>query len=737
METEHLTVAYYDEDNIWPSILPYINAQLPLTDVNFRQISSMEDVADSFSGYINGVQNFIKLPKIFPKFIKHENAFWGESFEDAFRKPYFWIYVLNYTNYETFKTKSKPKILEIVNRMMEQRIEWLILFLHPLSTTNKTSHKSYNRAYDKVSLDIYSMVGVKQCFKLYCPDAKMFLCTDQSLDSCKSYMEEFVKAMGRGISNGLFNRLTFFLEEINKIEETKDYNLYILMKEGLAITYSIAGLKKDAKKLYDEILSPPEIYLPINFGEITLEELKNTSEITMEEYRSNNKALSHLYLRKYIFNCQKKLLESDEDFIEIGRLCLSFICTCLGLFKSIGETDEKYLGSIWVYNHSLALAKYLQEKSETIDDPDVSGVVHYSVGLMLSLVRSRLQILSRMKFNSYEIQMDLEAANDFSLDRSPVKIEGRALKPKSLEEEIVVENLNNSDLSLEAVLETQYRLEEALMILTYSLHEHFFRANYLKFSQRYKVEQGILLTSRGMFDQASEILSSINDTEWDALQAVILVNLLQCFLNSYNKFNEAVKVAIKICKLSKILPSTTITKLWKCIEDLSYITETQSLEANDLFEPVLSIKANNILQGDMLEVTCTVNCKIPCNVTFNKISCQFFSTKENGSLVLECQNITLDPGLNTLKLSGVASSQGKMKSTELVFNMNKLDLNVKVAFPQIVIEENTKCVSLIHKVPSLLVYNEIQLLAIEISTRLYSIDSGFIKFPRETKVIYN
>lgn len=140
-------------------------------------------------------------------------------------------------------------------------------------------------------------------------------------------------------------------------------------------------------------------------------------------------------------------------------------------------------------------------------------MLHYSVGLMLSLVRSRLQILSKMKFNYIDIQMNLEPVSDFSLDRSPVKCEGRALRPKSLNEEAIRDNLQNSDLSLETALETQYRLEEALLILTHSLHENFLQANYLKFAQRYKVEQGILFTSRGMYEQGNEILGSIEDSE--------------------------------------------------------------------------------------------------------------------------------------------------------------------------------------------------------------------------------
>lgn len=351
MDAEFLTVAYYDEDNMWPQISGYIQSQLPLTDISLNSISPDKKT--------------IELSKIIPKFVKHEQAFWGEAFEDAFRKPYLLIYILNYTTYENSRNKTKTLIRDYLNSMMEQQIECLILFLHPLTTLAKTSHSANLKAYERVSLEINSMVGMKQCVKLYCNRSRTFLSFDQHPDNYQEYTEEVMKAISRGIGIGLDARTAFFLEKLSKVEETKDFYLYCLMKEGLAITYSIAGLKKEAKSLYDEILSPPDIYQP-SFGPITEDELARTSEITMNEFRSNNKQISNLYLRKYVFYCQKKLLEAEQDYIGIGHLSLNFVCTCLGLFKTVGEKQEKFLGSIWVYNHSLDLARYLQDKSRGI-----------------------------------------------------------------------------------------------------------------------------------------------------------------------------------------------------------------------------------------------------------------------------------------------------------------------------------------------------------------------------------
>ena len=209
----------------------------------------------------------------------------------------------------------------------------------------KTSHKTYLKAFEKASLDINAMVGLKQCVKLYCNDSKTFLSNDIVPENYKLYLDELVNSIERGIGIGLSNRITFFSEEINKVEETKDFYLYLLMKEGLALTYSIAELKKVAILMYDEIISPPEIYLPINYGIITEDELIRTSDISMSEFRCSNKTMSPLYLRKYIFSCQKKLLEAENDYIAISHLSLNFVCTCLGLFKNFSEKEEKNLGS--------------------------------------------------------------------------------------------------------------------------------------------------------------------------------------------------------------------------------------------------------------------------------------------------------------------------------------------------------------------------------------------------------
>ncbi|OMJ78778.1 hypothetical protein SteCoe_21352 [Stentor coeruleus] len=577
------------------------------------------------------------------------------------------------------------------------------------------------------------MFGIKQCVKLYCNDSKTFLCFDS--DNQKNCMGEFLTAMSRGISNGLYSRSAFFLEQLNKIEETQDFYLYFLMKEGLAITYAMAGLQKVAKVLYDQILSPPEIYCQ-NFGSITDDELTRVTEITMQEFRSNNKAMSHLYLRKYVFSCQKRLLEAVEDYIGIGHLSLNFVCTCLGLFKTIGEREEKYLGNIWVYNHSLELAKYLQDKSKDINDPEVRTVLHYSVGLMLSLVRSRLQILSKMKFNNHEILMDLEPVSDFSLDRSPVKIEGKALRPKGIDDERPLEILSKSDLSLEAVFETQYRLEEALLILTHSLYENFSQANYQKFAARYKVEQGILLTTGGMYEQANEVLSSIKDIEWDWLQVVVLLHRLQCLLNT-GRLSEAVSIGLKICRFSETLKPNTIPRLWKCIEDISHISKTEKIYPEELFPAEIKLNNTRVLQGDIIEATCRFTNKLPCSIEFDKVTCQYFAHRGNNTVILECKNLTLAPGTSFFKISGVASAQGKLKNTNLYMKMNRLLFVIEVVLTTIVIDENTKCVSLINKVPSLLVYNEPQLLAIEVSTRQFPIENGIIDIRDSEDIVFN
>ena len=158
------------------------------------------------------------------------------------------------------------------------------------------------------------------------------------------------------------------------------------------------------------------------------------------------------------------------------------------------------------------------------------------------------------------------------------------------------------------------------------------------------------------------------------------------------------------------------------------------LQVDDLFKTELIISGIKVLQGDIIEANLKIFSNIPCIVILNKVYCQFTSSRDKGLIILEALNIKLEPGNNSFKVSGVASVQGRMKNNKIYLLLHKLTLIVKVNSTQVNIEENTKSVSLIHKVPSLLVFNEVQLLAIEISTRQYSIDEGMIKLPKETRV---
>ena len=58
MDEVALTVAYYDEENMWPHINHYILSQLPLTNIT-----------------LSAMNGYYVISKLSPKFIKHEQAF--------------------------------------------------------------------------------------------------------------------------------------------------------------------------------------------------------------------------------------------------------------------------------------------------------------------------------------------------------------------------------------------------------------------------------------------------------------------------------------------------------------------------------------------------------------------------------------------------------------------------------------------------------------------------------------
>lgn len=351
MELHHIPVAYYDEAGIWTLLSKQIKDRTPIHDISFS----------SFQGEI-------PLPPLNIRFIRHEEAYWEPKIEDAFLKPYLWIFVLHCNNYEIYKRDIKHKLRELVNTMMEQRVEWLVLYVPSLTQLGKSQHNTFSKVYDKIQSDIFSMFGLRQCIKLYSYATKSFVAIDQPSVIRDDFWMDLIKSIGRGISSGLYNRMALFLEELLIIEQTRDFYRYCLVKEGLAIMYSLAGLQIQGKLCYDDLLAPPEVYLPLDFIQISMQDLQHTNDMNIQEFRNamETGSMSELSFREYVFSRQKAQLEYIKAYVLIGELSLNLISTSMRMFRMLPNDAERKFGSIWVYQTSFKLAEYLQQKIDGI-----------------------------------------------------------------------------------------------------------------------------------------------------------------------------------------------------------------------------------------------------------------------------------------------------------------------------------------------------------------------------------
>ncbi|CAG9333320.1 TRAPPC10_1 [Blepharisma stoltei] len=596
MELHHIPVAYYDEAGIWPLFSKEIIDRTPIPGATFSTF-----------------QGEIPLPPLNIRFIKHEEAYWEPKIEDAFLKPYLWIFLLHCNNFEIYKRDIKHKLRELVNAMGVQRVEWLVLYVPSLTQLGKSQHSTFAKVFEKIQKDIFSMFGLRQCVRLFSQATKSFMAIDQPSKIRDDFWADLIKSIGKGVSAGLCNRMALFLEELSILEQTKDFYKYCLTKEGLAIMYSLAGLNLHAKMCYDDLLAPPEPYLPLDFIQISMRDLQHNSEMTMQDFRNamETGSMSELSFREYVFSRQKAQLEYIKAYVLIGELSLNLISTSMRLFRMLPNDEERKFGSVWVYQTSLKLAEYLQQNIDDIDEEEVRIDVHYSVGLLLSIARSRLERLASDRFGDFEIFTKVDLVDDFALDKSPVKIEGKTKSPQvMLSDSPTIDmpehggdlplsdssSLPENDLNPEDVLSNQFKFEDALLNMTGTLYEEFSLAKYSRISNRYRVEQGVLLNNRGFYEQAIRVLKSVSYNDWNSLDLVIQTNLFQCYIQT-SKLQEAYDTAMIITKQSHCVSSAFLAKMSKWLEEISYISENFSYNSkknsNVMLSPVKTLNEEN------------------------------------------------------------------------------------------------------------------------------------------------
>lgn len=322
MNITNFPVAYYDEFGIWGMFSQFITSRLPINGVS-----------------LNSPEGDILLPPLTVAFLPHTEAFWHSQSEDSFLKPYLWIFVLKFTNYELFKRDMKLKLKELIGQMQDKNIEWLVLFVPSLNRLVKSDHKNFANAYGKISSDLSGMLGKCNMARFYSPSSKCFVDIGQPSVIKDDFWQEFLKSVGKGVSLGIQKTISFHIKESCLYEES-DYLKYCLHLHALASIYELLGLKPQSLLYYDYIRNKTveaRKLMGYQYQELSMEFTMDS-----EAFRNLLKSgeITQLSLLRFIYKKQLLLLESCKNHEKSSELAFLWVQNCKNIFKSSQGISE-------------------------------------------------------------------------------------------------------------------------------------------------------------------------------------------------------------------------------------------------------------------------------------------------------------------------------------------------------------------------------------------------------------
>lgn len=183
------------------------------------------------------------------------------------------------------------------------------------------------------------------------------------------------------------------------VEKEGDFYRYCTAKEGLALVYRLCKRNILAKERYDELRAPSDVFSVMEFVPVSMHDIQRTTEMGTEEFRIAmiTGSISELSFREYVFHKQKQLLQDIGEYAKIGELALNFVSMCMRLFSYLPNETEHLVGSSWIYKITYKLACYLHDRMLCISVLEMKANVHYAIGLLLSIARSRLERMGQAK----------------------------------------------------------------------------------------------------------------------------------------------------------------------------------------------------------------------------------------------------------------------------------------------------------------------------------------------------
>ncbi|EGG21315.1 trafficking protein particle complex subunit 10 [Cavenderia fasciculata] len=110
---DHITISYQDDFGVWKYLEPDLWNHLPLRNISWRTKTGHTKIVD-------------KMPvNILPH--NDERLKPTYEFQDLYKKPYLYLYLVHCDDADQYKNAVKPKIKQWVTSMSERHQEWLIV----------------------------------------------------------------------------------------------------------------------------------------------------------------------------------------------------------------------------------------------------------------------------------------------------------------------------------------------------------------------------------------------------------------------------------------------------------------------------------------------------------------------------------------------------------------------------------------------------------------------------------
>jgi hypothetical protein len=595
MSLKDFTVAYYDEFGIWDHFSHHVETRLPIYGVN-----------------LNLPEGDILMPPLPLKFISHTEGFWHEEPEFSYKKPYLWLFILKFTNFEIFKRDIKPKLKELITQMQLKNIEWLIIFVPSFTRLVKSDHKAFLTSFSKVSSDLQSLFGKVNISKFYCSSNKTFV--DLSQPSCikDDYWQDFIKAVGKGVSIGIQTAICTHLKA-SCLQMDNNFKLYSLNLFAMSLLYQAIGVKNQAS-LYLEIIREKVFWTQIlhSNDEDFLIDFKidgeGFSELLNEEKLTKVGALRFLTDKITDFYFQEKLVEKAS-----GVVSNSF-GIFWGLFKlkpseSFLRFLESYLDSFVHLIQSKLLGKFYSEVLK-----ENQQFVYLNIGNLLTI---KLSILIHLQ--------------------------------QYLNEKLEKNHEKNFSGSLE------------LLKISRKIYESFAFAGYPGKTLLYKYQASCYVLSLGLTDQLSEIINQHSDwASIDSLNKQLLLKHDKTLSES-----EKMKTISEICS-NQYFSESKLKKLWSKLSEYSKISSA--------FYSFHSFKTHTLKhfeakQGQVFSIKVLFINPLSFAVDFEKMTGRY--SKDFDWIEVSAEKVVLHPGHNFVDFQGVAWDSGSFKLESLSGQINR------------------------------------------------------------------